>query len=136
QSLSLVRRLRRYYGPVRLPVVVHHRRTSLDFPMRPVAPSATGRHGLSRFSRGVYSDMHGVSDRAGLRRVLRWRRTGYGLPTSSTASASRRSFLSRLYTRPARPPVNASRTAAHDSGPAWAANPSPYDSFIRNTSPV
>ena len=36
---GLVRRLRGYYRPVRLPVVVHHRRVSLDFPMRPLTPS-------------------------------------------------------------------------------------------------
>jgi hypothetical protein len=127
-------------GPVRLPVVVHHRRVSLDFPMRPAAPSATGGHGLSRFSREVCPDMLGVSDRAGLRRVLPWRHAGCGLPPSSTASASRSEVLSRLNTRPARTPVNASppplRADTHDSGPVWAANPSPYDSCIRNTSPV
>src|ERR671918_231214 len=136
RSLGVVRRLRGYYGPVRLPLPVHRRRVSMDFPTRPAGPSPTGRQGLSRFSREVCPGMHGVSDRAGLHRVLPLRRVGYGLPPSSTASASRRSFLSRLYTRPARTPVNASRTAAHDSGPVWAANPSPYDSCIRNTSPV
>jgi hypothetical protein len=52
-----------------------------------------------------------------------------------TASALR-SRLSRLYTRPARTPVTASRKAAHDSGPVWTANPSPYESCIGNTSPV
>jgi hypothetical protein len=40
-------------------VIVHHRRTSVDFPMRPAAPSPTGNHGLSRFSREVCPDMHG-----------------------------------------------------------------------------
>ena len=86
---SVVRGLRRYYGPVRLPVPVHHRRMSLDFPMRPAAPSATGEPGRSRLSREVCPDMRGVSDRAGLRRVSPWRRAGCGLPPSSTASASR-----------------------------------------------
>jgi hypothetical protein len=37
--------------------------------------------------------------------------------------------LSTLY-------LQASRPAAHDSGPVWLATPSPYDSFIRYTSPV
>jgi len=32
---GFVRRLPRYYGSVRLPVFVHRRRTSLDFPTRP-----------------------------------------------------------------------------------------------------
>ena len=35
-SPGLVRRLRRYYETVRLPETVHHRGTSLDFPMRSV----------------------------------------------------------------------------------------------------
>ena len=137
---GLVRRLRRYYGPVRLPLAVHHRRASVDFPTRPAGPSPTGDQGLSRFSREVCPGMLGVSDRAGLRRVSRSRRAGCGLPPSSTASASRSEVLSRLNTRPARSPVNASRpplrAAAHDSGPVWVATPSPYDSFIRYTSPV
>jgi hypothetical protein len=42
QSPRLVRRLRRYYRPVRRPVVVHHRRVSLDFPVRPLTPSVRG----------------------------------------------------------------------------------------------
>ena len=50
------------------------------------------------------------------------------------------SKISRLDTRPARTPVNASppasRPSAHDSGPVWVATPSPYDSSIRCTSPV
>jgi len=45
--------------------------------------------------------------------------------------------LSRLNTRPARTPVNASttplRASPHDSGPLWAANPLTYDSFIHYT---
>ncbi len=137
---SVVRRLRRYYGPVRLPLAVHRRRASTDFPTRPASPSPTGGQGLSRFSREVRRCVHGVSDRAGLRSVLPWRHPGCGLPPSSTASASRRSLLSRLNTRPARSPVNASRspsrTPAHDSGPVWVATPSPCDSFIHYTSPV
>src|SRR5262249_11373147 len=140
RHFGVVRRLRRYYGPVRLPLAVHRQRASVDFLTRPAVPSTTGDQGLSRFSREVCPSMLGVSDRAGLRRVLRWRRTGWSLPPSSTASASRSRLLSRLNTRPARSPVNASLPSswatAHDSGPVWLAMPSPYDSFIRNTSPV
>ena len=137
---GLVRRLRRYYGPVRLPASVHHRRASLDFPTRPAAPSAAGGHGISRFPREVFPRMHGVSDRAGLRRVSRYRRTGCGLPLLLQRRHPGGSVLSRLNTRPARTPVNASpppsRAPPHDSGPVWVASPSPYDSFIHNTSPV
>jgi len=57
-----------------------------------------------------------------------------------TTSASRSEFLTRLNTRPARSPVNAStpplRAAPHDSGPIWVANPLSYDFFIHYTSPV
>ena len=118
----------------------HHRRASVDFPTRPAGPSPTGDQGLSRFSREVCPGMLGVSDRAGLHRVWPYRRAGCGLPPSSTASASRSEVLSRLNTRPARSPVNASppplRAHTPDSGPVWVATPSPCDSFIHYTSPV
>ena len=137
---GVVRGLRRYYGPVRLPVSVHHRRVSLDFPTRPATPSAAGGHGISRFSRGVLAYMPGVSDRAGFPGISRYRCPGCGLPLSPTASAPRRTCLSRLNTRPARSFVNASllpsQAAAHDSRPMWVATPSSYDSFIHYTSPV
>ena len=137
---GVVRGLRGYCGSVRLPVVVHRRRTSLDFPTRPAAPSAAGDHGTSRFPREVCPYVHGVSDRAGLGSISRYRCPRWRLPLSPTASASRRMFLSRLNTRPARAPVNAStrslQAAPHDSGSAWVATPSPYDSFIHYTSPV
>jgi hypothetical protein len=46
----------------------------------------------------------------------------------------------RLITRPARSPVNAStpllRAAPHDSGPVWVADPLSYDFCIHYTSPV
>ena len=135
----VVRGLHGYYGAIRLPAFVHHRRTSEDFPMRPV-PWGTGKRGISRVPREAFPHMHGVSDRAGFRRASRWRHAGCCLPHLLTASAPRREFLSRLNTRPARTPVNASpsplRTTTHDSGPLWAANPSTYDSFIHNTSPA
>jgi len=55
--------------------------------------------------------MLGVFDRAGFRRASRWRRVGCGLPPTSTASAPRSAtWISRLITRPARSPVNASPT--------------------------
>jgi hypothetical protein len=57
-----------------------------------------------------------------------------------TASASRRKKLTRLNTRPARSPVNAStlllRAAPHDSGPMWVTVPLSYDFCIHYTSPV
>src|ERR1700687_3218134 len=56
---QLVRRLRRYYAAVRLPATVHHRRTSLDFTMRP-KPTGLGSRRISRFSRRLFPCMLGV----------------------------------------------------------------------------
>src|SRR5271165_2565705 len=137
---SFVRGLRRYYRAVRLPRPVRHRRTSLDFPMRPKATAALGEPGISRFPSEVSACVHGVSDRAGLWHTSRFRCTRWGLPLLLTASASRSEFLTRLNTRPARSPVNAStlllRAAPHDSGPMWVANSHSYDFCIHYTSPV
>ena len=74
-------------GPVRLPSSVHRRRTSLDFPTRPAAPSATGEAGISRLPRKVFPYVPGVCDRAGSRDASRYRRPGCGLPHPPTASA-------------------------------------------------
>lgn len=64
RSLHLVRRFPRYYEAVRLPIAVHHRRASSDFPMRP--PTLTGgSHGISRFSNIERLRMLRVSDSAG-----------------------------------------------------------------------
>ena len=137
---GLVRGFLRYYRSVRLPRSVHHRRASLDFPMRPKATAALGRLGISRFPSEVLPYVHGVCDRAGLRRTSRYRCTGWGLPLSPTASASRSESLTRLNTRPAHSLVNAStppsRAAPHDSGPMWVATSHSYDSFIHYTSPI
>jgi len=131
---GLVRRLHWYYGTVRLPGFVHRRRASLDFPTRPATPSAAGEPRTSRFSCEVFPYVHGVFDRAGPVRISRYRCARWCLPTIPTASASRTKLLSRLNTRPARTPVNASaiplRKSPHDSGPLWVAGPSTYDSFI------
>ncbi len=55
-------------------------------------------------------------------------------------SALRMKTFSRLNTQPARTPVNASTAPLpmlpHDSGPVWLARPSPYETFIHNTSPA
>src|SRR5882757_5063032 len=114
---GLVRELLRHSRSVRLPRSVRHRRTSLDFPMRPEATAAPGGHGISRFPREVSAYVHGVCDRAGLWHTSRYRCTRWSLPHLLTASASRSNCLSRLNTRPARSPVNAStppsRAAPH-----------------------
>src|SRR5438876_7408847 len=131
---GLVRGLLRYYWSVRLPKSVRHRRMSLDFPMRPKATAARGGLGISRFPREVSAYVQGVSDRAGLWYTSRYRCTRWSLPHTPTASASRSECLSRLNTRPARSPVNAStppsRAAPHDSGPMWVAIPLSCDFSI------
>ena len=140
QTPGVVRELLRYSRSVRLPRSVRHRRTSLDFPMRPQATAGLGEPGISRFPSEVLPYVHGVCDRAGLQRSSRYRCTGWCLPLLPTASASRSDVLTRLNTRPARSLVNAStppsRAAPHDSGPMWVATSQTYDSFIHYTSPV
>jgi hypothetical protein len=70
----------------------------------------------------------------------RYRCTGWSLLLLLTPSASRSEFLTRLNSRPARSPVNAStspsRAAPHDSRPMWVATPLSYDFSIHYTSPV
>jgi hypothetical protein len=95
--------------------------------MRPRASFLLGERGISRFPCEVFPCVLGVCDRAGLRYALLYRRIRCCLPPAPTASASRRMCLSRLNTRPARSPVNAStpplRAAPHDSGPVWITVP-------------
>jgi hypothetical protein len=55
-----------HYRLVRLPTLVHHRRASLDFPMRPMPSSAMGERGISRFPCKVLRCVLGVCDRAEL----------------------------------------------------------------------
>ena len=146
-SPGLVRRLRWYYRTVRLPVPVHHRCASLDFPMRSVLRSPTDRHGISRLPLKVLTCTPRVSDRAGSKGISRLRRLQSCLPLSSTASAPQSGHrwrdggsISRLHTWPVRTPVNASlaplRTKMHDSESARVASPSLYETFIHNTLPA
>src|SRR5487761_639301 len=108
-------------GPSRKPSYLLRSRSSTSTPRRPRATTTLGKPGISRFPSEVSPYVHGVSDRAGLGHTSRYRCTRWGLPLSPTASASRSKCLTRLNTRPARPPVNASspplRAAPHDSGP-------------------
>src|SRR5207245_6206409 len=102
---GFVRRLQWYYGTVRLPGLVHRRRTSLDFPTRPAAPSAAGEHRTSRFSCETFPYVPRVSDRAGLDRISRYRCARWSLQILLTTSASRSHFLYWLNTFPGRIPV-------------------------------
>jgi len=136
---QFVRRLRQYYAAVRLPAPVHHRRTSLDFTMRPKRARLGGRR-ISRFSRKLFPCLLGVSDRAGYQRPSPERCVGCGLPLTSTGSASRTKPLSRLNTQLTLSPVNASPDRSlrmtHDSGPLLLARLLTYDSFIHYNLPV
>ena len=124
---SFVRRLPRYYAAVRLPSAMAHRRTPEGFPMRS-ALNVAEDPGISRFPREMFSRMHGVSDRAGSALASPMRQARCGLRHVSKTSAPRTTHgfrhgacISRLNTRPARTPVNASptpsRMCTHDSGP-------------------
>ena len=99
----------------------------------------TARRRISRVPRRSFPCMPGVLDRAGSRRVSRWRRAGCGLPLPFTASAPR-SRISRLNTRPAHSPVNASPrpcgTSRHNLGSLWFAGPLTYETFIHYDLPA
>jgi hypothetical protein len=109
-------------------------------PLWPARPRADGATRTLATPGVAARGCPGVSDRAELHHLSRWRRGEYRLPLLLTVSALRSKGLSRLQTRPAGPPVSVSpspsRTPTHDSGPGSVAGPSPDDSFIRKTSPV
>jgi hypothetical protein len=124
---GFVRRLPRYYAAVRLPSAMTHRRTPSGFPMRS-ALNVAEDPGTSRFPCEMFPRVRGVSDRAGSDAASPKRQHRCGLRHFSTASAPRSTrssrrgaWISRLDTRPARTPVNASptpsRACTHDSGP-------------------
>ena len=140
-ALGVVRRLRRYYGIVGLPTIVHHGITALAFPARPAPPSRrAGDRGTSRFSRPEIPRMHRFSDPAGSANGSRKRRRRCCLPPCRTTSAPRTRRLRGSIARPARTPTDASpppsRTTTHGSGPSWIANPSMLDSLIPFSGPV
>src|SRR5437867_2245294 len=97
-------------------------------PARPVAPSATGEAGLSRFSRKKLPYVRRVSDRAGLGSGSRCRGWPMWPSASHNGVGAPECPISRLNTAPVRAPVNASpplsRVAPHDSGSSWVADPS------------
>ena len=124
---GFVRQLPRYYAAVRLLSAVAHRRTPEGFPMRSALKVAEDSE-TSRFPRKVLARVRRVCDRAGSMPVSPMRQARCGLRLISTASAPRTSqafrpgaWITRLDTRPARTPVNASptpsRACTHDSGP-------------------
>ncbi len=134
---GLVRGLRRYYGAVRLPLAVHHRLTSLDFPLRP--GPARQPWDLPILARDVSGRAWGLGPRR-VRPGLAISPRAIWPSATPRASAPWSGGISRLDTQPVRAPVNASpeasRLPAHDSGAVWVATPSPYDSFIHYIPPI
>ena len=110
-----VRRVPGYYEAVRLPVLVHHRRASADFAMRPWC--------VPRQARDLPVPGRDASARA---RGLRPRRVRIHLALAMDAMWPSAYFhsvgtlevkrISRLNTRPARPPVNASPASLRAHG--------------------
>src|ERR1039458_5653794 len=85
RTTGLVRRLHRYYGPVRLPGFVHRRRALLG--SRRGLGQNQAEPGISRLPNGglsppceVLACVHGVSDHAESGRISRWRSARCCLP--------------------------------------------------------
>jgi hypothetical protein len=136
---QFVRRLRRYYAAVRLPAAVHHRRTSLDFTMRPER-----RRWVTAGSPGSRAScFHACLGSPTARDTNAPCHCGtlvVAFPFPKQGRHSELSPFSRLNTQPTLSPVNASPRgllpATHDSGPLWLARPLTYDSFIHDNLPV
>src|ERR1019366_2111209 len=127
---GIVRRLRRYYGPVRLPSAVHHRLPASGLPDAAHASIVRGQsRGLPVLAQKD-SARAGVFDRAGSTEISRSERSrSCGLPRWLSASAPRISLVSRFHGPSPRVPLSnaspaPSRVPAHDSGPSWVATPS------------
>ena len=94
---GLVRRLRRYYGAVRLPVLVHPRLAASAFPERPCPViGRTGEGGISRFSRTKVRRMPWFSDSAGSACGSRVAPPTVWPSAGLTASAPRMTLISEL----------------------------------------
>ena len=140
RCFGFVRGLLGYYGPVRLPVFVHHRLLSLDFPIRPECVGSRANAGPPGFRARCVPACQGLRPRgspshlawAMLRMLPSAWHHGVGVPES-------RMFRGSM-PWPALPPVNASalplQAAPHDSGPVWFATPSLCDSFIHYIPPA
>src|SRR4029079_2061586 len=136
---GFVRALRRFYGVVRLPVSVHHRRTSLDFSMRPKRAHLDG-HRISRFSRKLLPCLLGSPTARDINVPCQYGSLIVAFPIPKQGRHPKLCPFSRLNTQPASSPVNASPRASphatHDSGPSWLAKPLTCDSFIHYNLPV
>src|SRR5207247_8083094 len=103
-AVRFVRQLLRYYGSVRLPTIVHHRCSSLDFPRR---SAFADNRGISQSPFGMFPCMLGVSDLAGFSCNIGRRCSRFRLPFAITTSAPGFCVaISRLNTQPARTSIN------------------------------
>ena len=138
---DLVRWLRRYYGAVRLPVVVHLWLWAFALPIAARGSSRLGRQpDLPVLAHGGSTHARGLADRAESNSSSRSRCCLCCLPLGRTASALRTTLISRLNALPACAPADASpaslRVPTHGLGSPWVASPSAYGSFIRSSMPV
>ncbi len=128
QIAGVVRRLRWYYGPVRLPRTVHRRVVALG---RSDAARRANRGGRCRalpvLAQRVSVRATGLRPRGPAERSP-WRARSVWPSASLNGVGAPECLISRLNTVPARAPVNASpsplRAPAHDSGSSWVAGPS------------
>ena len=139
QRRQFVRRLRRYYAAVRLPAPVHHRRTSLDFAMRPKPPAwVTAGSPGSRAS--CFHACLGSPTAQDTNAPCHGGALLVAFPFPKQGRHPELSPFSRLNTQPTLSPVNASPNGSphstHDSGPSWLAKPLTCDSFIHYNLPV
>ena len=138
---GFVRRLPRYYGSVRLPVFVHHRIPSLDFPIRPKRTGCSWENPGSLNFRARY-----VPTCQGHRPRRTPAQLAIALDRMLPSALCQGVGVLKLgvfrgsIAWPVVPPVYASyltlRPCPQDSEPVWLARPSPYDSFIRYILPV
>jgi hypothetical protein len=132
---GFVRRLPRYYGSVRLPVFVHHRLVSLDFPMRPENAGLRANPGSLNFRARCVPTCQGHRPRRTPTKLAM--ALGRMLPSALCQGVGvlKLGVFRGSITWPVVPPVYASypalRPCPQDSEPARLARPSPYDSFIR-----
>jgi len=112
----------------------------LTFSDRPIAPSAVGADGISRFPCKEFPRIHRVFDSAGSEHDSHIASCPMLPSVLDNAVGTPETLISELNGWSACTPVNASpaasRRPAHDSGPVWLAGPSPYGSFIHYSLPI
>src|SRR5208282_4998139 len=133
---GFVRRLPRYYGSVRLPVFVHHRLLSLNFPMRPERTGRPrGNPGSLNFRARCVPTCQGHRPRRTPAKLAMTLSRMLPSALCQGVGVLKLGVFRGSIAWPVVPPVYASylalRPCPQDSEPAWLARPSPYDSFIR-----